>query len=395
MDELLKETLKDFDFSDTASDARAAETSRPYEATASRGPSLPPKKSKPGGSDSKAKPSTSGLSHTSSATSSSHMPSLPTRKMKATPSSDPELDKLRASLPPEVQKLADDLLKLIEESGVVDDEVAKSAKNVLDSSEEPFGGLSPSQFSSATLKSMAERAKQVTEELEAPGSRLQHASSSSSSAALVSDRDAQDEETFTSAALKGLAEQTKETVNKQSKYARGEGPSQQRQRPVGGLPGGGLPFGDILGALGGTEGGGGMGFMVDYIMQNLLSKEVLYQPLKEICEQYPPWLEANEGKLSAEDVQRYKLQHSSIQAVCKQYEDDPSNFKQLVDLIQKMQAYGDPPRDIVDEMTGGMPSALMGGSGEVRDTGLGMDDLDLPEEFANLPKELQDKCILQ
>eukprot|EP00955_Chlamydomonas_euryale_P112119 366112-Chlamydomonas_euryale.AAC.25 len=94
---------------------------------------------------------------------------------------------------------------------------------------------------------------------------------------------------FRSAALKGLAEQTKQTVNKQSKFQRGEGQGSRQGGTASSAGGGFGALGDILSALGpiaGGEGGGegaaggSMGFMVDYIMQNLLSKEVLYGPLK-------------------------------------------------------------------------------------------------------------------
>ena len=58
--------------------------------------------------------------------------------------------------------------------------------------------------------------------------------------------------------------------------------------------------------------------------------------LQDISDKYPPWLEANKSSLSAEDLQRYTAQYASIQAVCKQYEEDPSNFARLTDLIQQV-----------------------------------------------------------
>jgi hypothetical protein len=96
-----------------------------------------------------------------------------------------------------------------------------------------------------------------------------------------------EQEAFSSAALQGLAAQTRTTVDKQSKFSRGEGSgASSSTRAQGAAGGGAFPFGDLLGALGGMAGGGGGGdgpgtnMMVDYIMQNLLSKEVLYGPLK-------------------------------------------------------------------------------------------------------------------
>ncbi len=58
-------------------------------------------------------------------------------------------------------------------------------------------------------------------------------------------------------------------------------------------------------------------------------------------------------------------------------------------LVAQMQVHGDPPSEIVDEMTGGggLPSGLMGG--------LGQDDEGIHPDFQDLPKELQEKCALQ
>eukprot|EP00955_Chlamydomonas_euryale_P112120 366112-Chlamydomonas_euryale.AAC.26 len=122
------------------------------------------------------------------------------------------------------------------------------------------------------------------------------------------------------------------------------------------------------------------------IMYNIL------QHVQDIRDKYPPWLEQHRESLSADELQRYTAQYGSIQAVCKQYEDDPSEFQRLVSLIQQMQTYGDPPSDIVDEMTGGVPEGLMGEPGEASDIG----NFELPPEFASeLPQELQDKCCIQ
>ena len=68
-----------------------------------------------------------------------------------------------------------------------------------------------------------------------------------------------------------------------------------------------------------------------------------------------------------------------------------------------MQTYGDPPTDIVDEMTGPMPPGILGGGAGGGASGIpGLngdpDDLgnfDIPAEFADLPQELKDKCSIQ
>ena len=149
--------------------------------------------------------------------------------------------------------------------------------------------MSPSQFSSSTLKSLAARAQQPTAQPAGlAGSGIGQPVGAGAAAPGASSSSSAPAEDFRSAALRGLTERTKQAVDEQSKFSRGEGTGQQQQqRQPGGGGGGGFPFGDILGALGGEAGAGGggggeggMGFMVDYIMQNLLSKEVLYTPLK-------------------------------------------------------------------------------------------------------------------
>ncbi|XP_009605553.1 peroxisome biogenesis protein 19-1 [Nicotiana tabacum] len=90
--------------------------------------------------------------------------------------------------------------------------------------------------------------------------------------------------------------------------------------------------------------------IVETMMQQLLSKEILHEPMKEIEERYPKWLEDNKAKLSTEDYERYRHQYELIRDLNKVYETEPSNFNKIVELMQKMQECGQPPNDIVHEL---------------------------------------------
>ncbi|XP_009768017.1 peroxisome biogenesis protein 19-1 [Nicotiana tabacum] len=90
--------------------------------------------------------------------------------------------------------------------------------------------------------------------------------------------------------------------------------------------------------------------IVETMMQQLLSKEILHEPMKEIEERYPKWLEDNKAKLSTEDYERYRRQYELIRDLNKVYETEPSNFNKIVELMQKMQECGQPPNDIVHEL---------------------------------------------
>lgn len=90
--------------------------------------------------------------------------------------------------------------------------------------------------------------------------------------------------------------------------------------------------------------------MMETMMQQLLSKEILHEPMKEIGERYPKWLQEHEGSLSKEDYERYAHQYELIKELNEVYENDPGNFTKIFDLMQKMQECGQPPNDIVQEL---------------------------------------------
>ncbi|XP_057804623.1 peroxisome biogenesis protein 19-2 isoform X2 [Salvia miltiorrhiza] len=90
--------------------------------------------------------------------------------------------------------------------------------------------------------------------------------------------------------------------------------------------------------------------IVETMMQQLLSKEILYEPMKEIGERYPTWLEENKGKLTDEEYARYSHQYQFIKDLNQVYEAEPENFNKIVELMQKMQECGQPPNDIVQEL---------------------------------------------
>ncbi|KAK3039482.1 hypothetical protein RJ639_028064 [Escallonia herrerae] len=90
--------------------------------------------------------------------------------------------------------------------------------------------------------------------------------------------------------------------------------------------------------------------IVETMMQQLLSKEVLQEPMKEIGQRYPKWLDDHSAKLNKEDYERYSHQYELIRDLNGVYETEPGNFNKIVELMQKMQECGQPPNDIVQEL---------------------------------------------
>ncbi|KAM9790298.1 peroxisomal biogenesis factor 19 [Syngnathus typhle] len=125
----------------------------------------------------------------------------------------------------------------------------------------------------------------------------------------------------------------------------------------------GLAGDDLVKALEGLgldEGGEGGGAgddanvlpIMQSIMQNLLSKEVLYPSLKEITAKYPEWLEANKSSLSPEDAQRYEQQAEVMGEICQHFEKEENGdkvFEGIMDLMQKLQDLGQPPKELAGD----------------------------------------------
>ncbi|KAI2667720.1 Peroxisomal biogenesis factor 19 [Labeo rohita] len=93
------------------------------------------------------------------------------------------------------------------------------------------------------------------------------------------------------------------------------------------------------------------------IMQNLLSKEVLYPSLKEITEKYPEWLESNKQSLPTDQFTRYEQQYKIMGEICTQFEKDgdkDSTFENILELMQKLQDLGQPPKELAGEAPPGL-----------------------------------------
>ncbi|XP_034742870.1 peroxisomal biogenesis factor 19 [Etheostoma cragini] len=114
-----------------------------------------------------------------------------------------------------------------------------------------------------------------------------------------------------------------------------------------------------LGLDEGGEGGGEEGNILPImqsIMQNLLSKEVLYPSLKEITAKYPEWLDANKPSLSPDDYQRYEQQANIMGEICRHFEreeqgaaDKEGMFESIMELMQKLQDLGQPPKELAGD----------------------------------------------
>ncbi|KAI9671837.1 MAG: Peroxisome chaperone and import receptor [Alyxoria varia] len=152
-------------------------------------------------------------------------------------------------------------------------------------------------------------------------------------------------------------------------------------------------------AKAGTGEGGDETFnaMIAGMMEQLTEKEVLYEPMKELDSKYPAWLgkqsqsvpqqdgadseekkDANKNKMRPEDLKRYTDQSKLVREIVQRFErpeyrDSNSEDREfIVERMQRMQASGAPPPDLVGDL-GDAAQELMGMNSE---GGAGTDDFD-------------------
>eukprot|EP00026_Physarum_polycephalum_P013224 Phypoly_transcript_13604.p1 GENE.Phypoly_transcript_13604~~Phypoly_transcript_13604.p1 ORF type:complete len:336 (+),score=80.11 Phypoly_transcript_13604:43-1008(+) len=99
--------------------------------------------------------------------------------------------------------------------------------------------------------------------------------------------------------------------------------------------------------------------VMEGMVNQMISKDVLYEPMKELREKYPKWLADNHSKLSEEEYGKYIKQYDIVQKICCVYEASgetttPEQMQEVVQLMQDMAEYGQPPPDIIKELAPGV-----------------------------------------
>ena len=96
-----------------------------------------------------------------------------------------------------------------------------------------------------------------------------------------------------------------------------------------------------------TEGSGGEGgqdfnAMLMNMMAQLTHKEILYEPMKELHDKFPGWMEKNRASTSKDDLERYEEQQKVVGQIVtrferKEYSDDNEDDREyIVDRMQKV-----------------------------------------------------------
>lgn len=158
---------------------------------------------------------------------------------------------------------------------------------------------------------------------------------------------------------------------------------------------------DIFSLLGGA-GEGSMAELLTQMMEQLLLKEVLYEPMRDLNDKYPGWLEENRGTLLEADLARYLNQFAIVKDIVAKFDEpgyldlDKPAREYITDKLEQLQQLGDPPKELVGDLDqlGGM----FGGSGNDGELAEIPDDFDLdslPPEMRKNLEETVNQCPQQ
>ncbi|TFY62030.1 hypothetical protein EVJ58_g4125 [Rhodofomes roseus] len=100
--------------------------------------------------------------------------------------------------------------------------------------------------------------------------------------------------------------------------------------------------------------------VLENMMTELMSKEILYEPLKELHDKFPDYLKEHDATLSSDDKKRYDVQYSIVSKLITIFDDptysdsDPAKATQVVTLMTEMQSHGSPPAEIMAPLPPGL-----------------------------------------
>lgn len=144
---------------------------------------------------------------------------------------------------------------------------------------------------------------------------------------------------------------------------------------------------------GGADGDFDMSKLLADMLEQLLSKDVLYEPIKDLNSKFPDYLKEKKGQISEEQHALYTKQYEVTVEIIALFDapgydhDNMEKREQVNTLLESLQELGNPPPELVgDEKDFSGLGALTG------DSGLDFDSKDLP---ADMEKQLEEGCKQQ
>ncbi|KAG7926534.1 hypothetical protein KL925_003584 [Ogataea polymorpha] len=141
---------------------------------------------------------------------------------------------------------------------------------------------------------------------------------------------------------------------------------------------------DLKGLDGQNGGVEDVGNLLVEMLEKLSSKNVLYEPLNDLYQKFPAWLEKPENQQD-ENFSKYQQQYAVIREIISTFDLPDHEDKKNKDIIniklEELQELGMPPKELLND---DLKFLNIGGNSELE-----LDDNDIPED---INKELEDTC---
>ncbi|ESW97863.1 hypothetical protein KL918_003247 [Ogataea parapolymorpha] len=141
---------------------------------------------------------------------------------------------------------------------------------------------------------------------------------------------------------------------------------------------------DLKGLDGQNGGVEDVGNLLVEMLEKLSSKNVLYEPLNDLYQKFPAWLENPENQQD-ENYSKYQQQYAVIKEIISTFDlpdhEDKKNKDIINTKLEELQELGMPPKELLND---DLKFLNFGGNSELE-----LDDNDIPED---INKELEDTC---
>jgi Pex19 protein family len=125
-------------------------------------------------------------------------------------------------------------------------------------------------------------------------------------------------------------------------------------------------------AAGDTGGGDGTGpaggpefeKIVENVVGELLSKDVLKGPMEQMRDAYAVWLPANADTVGETEAARFRKQEGIVKKICALYEREDCSPAAVMSLLQEMQDTGAPPTEVMKQLGDDGTDGSAGGNGD-------------------------------
>lgn len=90
------------------------------------------------------------------------------------------------------------------------------------------------------------------------------------------------------------------------------------------------------------------------MMEQLTNKEILYEPMKELNDKFPAWMDKNKGKVEEKDWKRYEEQQTLVKEITERFDrpgysdSNASDREYIVERMQKVRCLTD--AEALDEL---------------------------------------------